>query len=274
MAAGKTTNPGAAMAGVEGRVALVTGCGSAGGIGFATARILAARGALVAITSTTRRIRDRLDELPGPASGKAAFVADLMKPKAAIELAAQVAKELGPIAILVNNAGMVQLGRKERASRFEKIGDTEWETAIARSLTTAFRMTRAVLPSMYRRRYGRIVHVSSVTGPLVSNPNATGYSTAKAGMLGMTRSLAIEAGPKGVTVNAVGPGWIKTASSRQEEIVAGENTPVGRPGTPGEVGEVCAFLASEEASYLTGQLIVVDGGNTIQEYKGPSELYY
>jgi 3-oxoacyl-[acyl-carrier protein] reductase len=185
-----------------------------------------------------------------------------------------VTKALGPIAILVNNAGMVQVGRKEQASRFEKIGDAEWDTAIARNLTTAFRMTRAVLPAMYRRGYGRIVHVSSVTGPVVSNPNATGYSAAKAGMLGMTRSLAIEAGPKGVTVNAVGPGWIKTAASRQEEIIAGENTPMGRPGTPDEIGHVCAFLASEEASYLTGQLIVVDGGNTIQEYKGPSESYY
>jgi 3-oxoacyl-[acyl-carrier protein] reductase len=265
---------GADMAGVEGRVALVTGAGSPGGIGFATARILAERGALVAITSTTARIRDRLDELPGASAGKAAFVADLMKAKAAIELAARVTKALGPIAILVNNAGMVQVGRKEQASRFEKIGDAEWDTVIARNLTTAFRMTRAVLPAMYRRGYGRIVHVSSVTGPVVSNPNATGYSAAKAGMLGMTRSLAIEAGPKGVTVNAVGPGWIKTAASRQEEIIAGENTPMGRPGTPDEIGHVCAFLASEEASYLTGQLIVVDGGNTIQEYKGPSESYY
>ncbi|MEX2200081.1 MAG: SDR family NAD(P)-dependent oxidoreductase [Dongiaceae bacterium] len=262
------------MAGVEGRVALVTGAGSPGGIGFATARILADRGALVAITSTTARIRDRLDELPGPASNKAAFVADLMKPKAAIELAVRVTKALGPIAILVNNAGMTQIGRKDRASRFDKISDAEWDDAIARNLTTAFRMTRAVLPSMYRRGYGRIVHVSSVTGPVVSNPNATGYSAAKAGMLGMTRSLAIEAGPKGVTVNAVGPGWIQTASSREEEIIAGRNTPAGRPGTPDEIGHVCAFLASEEASYLTGQLIVVDGGNTIQEYKGPSEAYY
>jgi 3-oxoacyl-[acyl-carrier protein] reductase len=109
--------------------------------------------------------------------------------------------------------------------------------------------------------------VSSVTGPVVGIAGSAVYGTAKAGMLGMARSLAIEAGPSNITINCVGPGWIKTASSGEEEIVAGAFTPIGRPGTPEEVGHVAVFLASEEASYITGQLIVVDGGNTIQEYK-------
>ena len=120
---------------------------------------------------------------------------------------------------------------------------------------------------MMERNYGRIVHVSSVTGPLVGISGSSVYGTAKAGMLGMARSLAIETGKHSITVNCVGPGWIKTSSSSEREITAGEFTPVGRPGTPSEVGHVAVFLASEEASYVSGQLIVVDGGNTVQEYK-------
>ena len=109
--------------------------------------------------------------------------------------------------------------------------------------------------------------MSSVTGPLVGISGSSVYAAAKAAMLGMTRSLAIEAGPFGVTVNCIGPGWIQTGSSSEAEIAAGRHTPAGRPGTPEEIGHVAVFLASKEASYLTGQLIVVDGGNTVQEYK-------
>ncbi len=128
-------------------------------------------------------------------------------------------------------------------------------------------VTRAVLPGMMERNYGRIINISSVTGPSVGIAGSSVYSAAKAGMLGMTRSLAIESGPNNVTVNCIGPGWIETASSSDSEIAAGKFTPIGRSGTPEEVGNVAVFLASEEASYVTGQLLIVDGGNTIQEYK-------
>ena len=262
------------MSGLEDRVALVTGAGSAAGIGFATARILAAQGARLAITSTTERIFERLGELPGGEKRHVAVIADLTQADAADRLVAEARKGLGPIDILVNNAGMTQTGRPDRASLFHLMSDAEWAEKIALNLTTAFRVTRAVLPDMMDRRYGRIVHIASVTGPLVSNPHSTGYSAAKAGMVGMTRALAMEVADKGITVNAVAPGWIATASSSKEEITAGENTPVGRPGSAEEVGHVAAFLASEGASYLTGQMIVVDGGNSIQEYKGPAEGYY
>jgi 3-oxoacyl-[acyl-carrier protein] reductase len=262
------------MSGVEGRGALVTGAGSAEGIGFAIARILAERGARLAIASTTKRIFDRLAELPGGAERHVAFVADLTRPKAPARLVEAAEAALGGLDILVNNAGMTQTGRRERASRFHQVDDAEWARALDLNLTTAFRTTRAVVPQMLRRRYGRIVSIASVTGPLVSNPRSTGYSTAKAAIVGMTRALALEVAARGITVNAVAPGWIATASQTRPEVVAGRNTPAGRSGSAAEVGHVAALLASEGACNGTGPMIVVDGGNSVQEYKGPSAGYY
>ena len=255
------------MGGVANRVALVTGAGSATGIGFAIAKLLKVAGAQVAITSTTDRIHERCEEMGGSQSGVLASPADLTQADAVAGLATEVEKTLGPIEILINNAGMVQIGRDEPSSPLHEVSDEKWRYSIDMSLTSAFMMTRAVLPSMMANTYGRIVHISSVTGPVVGIHGSTVYGTAKAGMLGMARSLAIETGSKNITVNCVGPGWIHTGSSGEDEVTAGQFTPVGRPGTPEEVGHVAVFLASEEASYVTGQLIVVDGGNTIQEYK-------
>jgi 3-oxoacyl-[acyl-carrier protein] reductase len=260
------------MAGVEGRAALVTGAGSAEGIGFATARRLATAGARVATGATTARIFDRLAELPGV--GHAAFVADLTVAGAADALAADAAAAIGPIEILVANAGMTQTGRSEAEAPLHETGDADWARAIDLNLGIAFRTCRAVLPGMLERRYGRIVLVSSVTGPIVANPRGAGYAAAKAAMAGMMRALALEVGRAGITVNAVAPGWIATESAPQIERLAGTHTPVGRPGTADEVAHACLFLAADEASYVTGQLIVVDGGNTIQEYKGPPEGWY
>jgi 3-oxoacyl-[acyl-carrier protein] reductase len=262
------------MAGVEGRVALVTGAGSADGIGFATAKLLGVAGAKVAITSTTERIYKRLEELGGGPEESFAKPADLTDPAGVTALIEEVASTLGPIDIVVNNAGMVQVGRDEPSTPLHETSDKGWRYGIDINLTSAFLVTRAVLPRMMDRNYGRIVQMSSVTGPVVGIPGSAVYGAAKAGMLGMARSLAIEAGPHNVTVNCIGPGWIKTASSSEDEIVAGRYTPAGRPGTPEEVGHVAVFLASEEASYVTGQLIVVDGGNTIQESKVALEGRY
>ena len=187
------------MPGVEGRRALVTGAGSIAGIGFATARILAAQGARVAITSTTKRIFDRLAEMPdaGKSGNHVAFVADLTRPKAADRLVAEATKALGRIDILVNNAGMVQIGHPQKASLLHLIDDAEWTRAIELNLNTNFRVTRAVLPQMMRRRYGRIVHISSVTGPLVSNPHSAGYSAGKAAITGMMRAPGTRSGGQG-----------------------------------------------------------------------------
>jgi 3-oxoacyl-[acyl-carrier protein] reductase len=254
------------MAGVDGRVALVTGAGAADGIGFATARVLKAAGARVAITSTTARIHDRRAELG--AAGTHAATANLTRPEEVTALVEGVAAALGPIDILIANAGMVQTGRSLPRRRLSETPDAAWDHMIAISLTSAFLTVRAVLPGMIARGWGRIVLMSSVTGPLVAIDGSGPYAAAKAGLLGLTRALALENGRHGVTANCIGPGWIRTGSSSAAEVRAGGRTPLGRPGRPDEIGHVAAFLASEEASYLTGQMIVVDGGNTIQEVKG------
>lgn len=256
------------MAGVAHRVALVTGAGSGEGIGFAAAKALALAGAKIAITSTTKRIFDRLKDLPAEESRKAAFVADLTDAKAAKKLVSDVVKRFGRIDILVNNAGMIQTGKRSKASLVHNIGDEEWRDAIRLNLDTCFFVTRAAVPYMMRRKYGRIVNISSVTGPLVIYPRGGAYGAAKAAMTGFTRALALELASLNITANAVAPGWIATASATKYEAKAGKATPSGRAGRPDEIGAVAVFLASEEASYLTGQMIVVDGGNTIQEHKG------
>ncbi len=255
------------MSGVKDRVALVTGAGSPDGIGFATARLLYSAGAKIAITSTTDRINERRDEIERTAVNVFSSAADLTDSTAVTTLIEQIENELGPIEIVINNAGMVQIGRDEPSTLFHEVSDEQWHYGIDINLTSAFMVTRAVLPGMMERNYGRIVNISSVTGPSVGIAGSSVYSAAKAGMLGMTRSLAIESGPNNVTVNCIGPGWIETASLGDNEIAAGKFTPIGRAGTPEEVGHVALFLASEEASYVTGQLLIVDGGNTIQEYK-------
>jgi 3-oxoacyl-[acyl-carrier protein] reductase len=250
---------------LKGRVALVTGAGSAEGIGFATARLLAAQGAVVGVTSTTERIHDRVAELGTAHMG---IVCDLRSFEKAGKLVAQVIERFGKLDILVNNAGMVQTGSKELSARFDSLTESQWDSEIELNLKTCFNVTRVALPHMIKKKCGRVVNVTSVTGPVASNPGMSAYSAAKAGMAGLTRALALETGGSGITVNAVAPGWIKTASSSAREIEAGRNTPVGRSGTPAEVAALIVFLSSNEASYITGQIIVVDGGNTVQEYKG------
>ncbi|MFN5997370.1 MAG: SDR family NAD(P)-dependent oxidoreductase [Paracoccaceae bacterium] len=253
----------AGMTGVEGRVALVTGAGAAGGIGFAIARALVAGGAKVMVTATTDRIHARAKEL-----GAQSHIADLTDPAQVAGLIQAVESSLGPVEILVNNAGMVQTGKRVKRGLLADWSDATWAHHMALNINTTFHCCRAVLPGMAARGYGRIVNISSVTGPVVTIEGSSAYATAKAAITGMTRSIALEYGQQGVTCNAVLPGWIATESSSAGEIRAGKRTPAGRPGTPDEVAACAVFLASTAASYVTGAMLVVDGGNTLQEMKG------
>ncbi|MBK8439290.1 MAG: SDR family oxidoreductase [Rhodobacter sp.] len=243
-------------------MALVTGAGSEGGIGFAIARALVAGGAKVCVTSTTARIHDRAATL-----GCMSHIADLTDTAQVASLFAAVTAKLGPVEVLVNNAGMVQSGHDIDRQHLAGWSDAAWAHHMALNINTTFHCCRAALPTMAAQGYGRIVNISSVTGPVVTIDGSSAYATAKAAVTGMTRSIALEYGRQGITCNAVLPGWIATESSSDGEIRAGQATPAGRPGTPDEIAAAAVFLASQEASYVTGAMLVVDGGNTLQEMK-------
>jgi 3-oxoacyl-[acyl-carrier protein] reductase len=238
---------------LSGQAALVTG--ASGGIGAATVRALHACGARVMLAGRRRAALDALCAELGERAHPAE--ADLSDPATADRLIRDAEAAMGRVDILVNNAGIT------RDALALRMTDEDWQTVLDVDLGAAFRLSRAVLRGMVRRRYGRIVSVSSVVAA-TGNPGQANYAAAKAGMIGMVKSLAAEIAGRGITVNCVAPGLIATAMAerlapeQRDRLLAA--IPVGRLGRPDEIAAAIVFLASREAAYLTGQTLHVNGG--------------
>ena len=239
---------------LTGKTALVTG--ASGGIGGAIAKTLHGQGATVVLSGT----RAEALEAVRAELGERAFIAVAnLSDIASVEALPKAAEEAAGsgIDILVNNAGIT------KDNLFMRMKDEEWDQVIAVNLTAAFRLSRAVLRGMMKKRWGRIIQITSVVGA-TGNAGQGNYAAAKAGLVGMTKSLAAEVASRNITVNAVAPGFIQTAmtdvlTDQQKEMI-GQRIPAGRMGMPGEIAAAVAYLASQEAAYVTGETIHVNGG--------------
>ena len=244
--------------GIEQRVAIVTGASR--GIGEAIARRLAADGQLVVLVARTGQSLEIVRQSIEAAGGAAEVCAcDVSDGEAVSGLIEQTASTHGRLDVLVNNAGITRDGLILR------MADDDFDTVINVNLRSVFVACRAAAKPMMRGRFGRIINIGSVTG-LVGNAGQSNYAAAKAGIVGLTKSLAKELGPKGVTANVVAPGYIETemTGALPDELKAAvvKSIPARRFGLPAEIASVASYLASEQSSYLSGQVIVVDGGLT------------
>jgi 3-oxoacyl-[acyl-carrier protein] reductase len=246
-------NTEAAMFDLTGRTALVTG--ASGGIGAAIATALHGQGATVTLSGTRR---DALDALAGTLGSRVHIATANLSDKASVEgLVPAAEAAMGSLDILVNNAGLTRDGL------FMRMKDDDWDQVIAVNLTAGFRLARAALRGMMKRRHGRIIGITSVVGA-TGNPGQGNYAASKAGMIGMSKSLAQEVASRNITVNCIAPGFIATAmtsdlNDKQREAILA-SVPMGRLGTGDEIAAAAVFLAASESGYMTGQTLHVNGG--------------
>ena len=242
---------------LDGKVAMVTG--STRGIGRAIAEALAQAGATVAVIGRdVARAAQAAGEIGHGARG---FACDVASEEAVNAAVAAIEKDLGGIDILVNNAGVT------KDNVFLRLQDADWDLVLEANLKGAFRTIRAASRGMMKKRWGRIINISSVVA-LIGNKGQANYAASKAGLLGLTKSIARELASRGVTVNAVAPGYIETdmtaaLTAEQREALA-KQIPLERLGRPEDIAQAVLFLASDGASYITGQVLVVDGGMVMQ----------
>ncbi|OBU23333.1 3-oxoacyl-ACP reductase FabG [Photobacterium aquimaris] len=238
---------------LEGKIALVTGASR--GIGRAIADILVERGATVIGTATSESGADAISAYLGE-HGKG-FALNVTSPESIETTLKQIKEQYGDIDILVNNAGIT------RDNLLMRMKDDEWQDIMDTNLTSVFRLSKAVLRAMMKKRNGRIISIGSVVGTM-GNAGQTNYAAAKAGLLGFTKSMAREVASRGITVNAVAPGFIETdmtkALNDDQRAATLANVPAGRLGDPREIAAAVAFLASDDAAYITGETLHVNGG--------------
>ena len=239
---------------LTGKTALVTG--ASGGIGGAIAKALHAQGATVVLSGTRQ---EALDAVKAELGARAFTVIANLSDLASVEALPKAAEDAAgaPIDILVNNAGIT------RDNLFMRMKDEEWDAVIAVNLTAAFRLSRGLLRGMMKKRWGRIIQITSVVGE-TGNPGQGNYAAAKAGLVGMSKSLAAEVASRNITVNCIAPGFIQTAMTEvltdPQKAAIATRIPAGRMGTAAEIAAAAAFLASDEAAYMTGATLQINGG--------------
>jgi len=253
------------------RIAIVTGAARGNGEGIA--RALAKEGAMVVLWDVVDRVDETATSIRSSGKNAISFRVDITETNQVNQTVQEILKRYAKVDILVNNAGVYPF------VPFLDMSDELRDKVFNINIKGTWNCTKAVLPSMIKQKYGKIVNISSVTGPLVSDPGATAYSATKGAISGFTRALALEVAEFGINVNAILPGYIdtpgvkelvKTLGADPEEFTRAlaKSVPMRRLGTIDDVGKLAVFLASEESEYITGQEIVIDGGNVIQEQKG------